>query len=178
MAGSQLEPARFIGLDVHKHYVVAIGVDRNKNQVFGPQRVEVVRVEEWARKRLTSQDAVVLEVTTNAYEVYDALRPLVHSVTMVHPPHVALVTQVQVKTDEKAALALAKLLAAGLLEGVWVPPDDVRDLRALISDRRKLVAMRTQTKNRLHSATSLPSCPSCGWRLHREEPRVVVRAAT
>jgi len=151
MAGELLEQTRFIGLDVHKHYIIAVGVDRDKNLVLGPQRVEIVRLEEWARKRLSAQDAVVLEVTTNAYEVYDALRPLVGSVTMVHPPHVALVTQVQVKTDEKAALALAKLHAVGLLEGIWVPPDDVRDLRSLVADRRKLVGMRTQIKNRLHS---------------------------
>ncbi|MBI2863006.1 MAG: IS110 family transposase [Chloroflexi bacterium] len=109
------------------------------------------RLEEWAHKRLTPLDAVVFEMTTNAYEVYDALRPLVHSVTLVHPPHVALVTRVQVKTDEKAALALAKLHAVGLLESIWIPPDEVRDLRALIAERRKLKGMQTQIKNRLHS---------------------------
>ena len=28
-------PTRFIGLDVHKHYLVAIGVDTELNQVLG-----------------------------------------------------------------------------------------------------------------------------------------------
>jgi hypothetical protein len=31
-------PTRFIGLDVHKHYLIAIGVDAELNQVLGPQQ--------------------------------------------------------------------------------------------------------------------------------------------
>ena len=44
------------------------------------------------------------------------------SVTVVHPPHVALITRSQVMTDKIAASILARLLAKGLLVGVWVPP--------------------------------------------------------
>jgi transposase len=79
------------------------------------------------------------------------LVPLVHSVIAVHPPNVALVTNVKVQTDKKAALALAQLHAAGLLEGVWIPPQEVRDLRALIARREKMVRLSTMAKNRLHS---------------------------
>ncbi len=32
-------PARFIGLDIHQHYLVAVGVDVQQQVVFGPQRV-------------------------------------------------------------------------------------------------------------------------------------------
>ena len=38
-------PTRFIGLDVHKHYLVAIGVDTELNQVLGPQRVPLVHLQ-------------------------------------------------------------------------------------------------------------------------------------
>ncbi len=31
-------PTRFIGLDVHQHYLIAIGVDVELDQVLGPQR--------------------------------------------------------------------------------------------------------------------------------------------
>lgn len=30
---------RFIGLDIHKEYFLAIGVDASRNVVFGPQTV-------------------------------------------------------------------------------------------------------------------------------------------
>lgn len=151
MSDSIGTPTCYVGLDVHKHYIIAVGVNRDRAQVFGPQRVEMSRLEQWARKRLTKQDAVVLEMTTNAYEIYDALSPLGQSVTIVHPPKVALVTRVPVKTDQKAALTLAQLHAVGMLEGIWVPPVAVRDLRALLGERRKLTRMSTQMKNRLHS---------------------------
>jgi transposase len=90
-------------------------------------------------------------MTTNAYLFYDTLEPQVHSVIAVHPPNVTLVTGAQVKTDKKAALALAQLHAAGMLEGVWIPPQPVRDLRALIARREKMVRLSTMAKNRLHS---------------------------
>jgi transposase len=39
-----------------------------------------------------------------------------------------------------------------LLVGIWVPPKPVRDLRALIAQRWKMVRLATVAKNRLHSA--------------------------
>ncbi len=142
---------RFIGLDVHKHYLVATGVDRQGNQVFGPQQVANSILEDWIPKHLTHQDAVVLEMTTNTWKMHDLLEPHVHSVTVVHPPHVALIVRAQVKTDKKAAFTLAQLHAAGLLPGVWVPPQEVRELRAMVAQRHKMVRLGTITKNRLHA---------------------------
>ena len=144
-------PTRFTGLDVHKHYLIAIGVDAELNQVLGPQRVELRYLERWMRKTLTHQDAVVLEMTTNAFQLHDDLLPYVHSVTLVHPPHVALITRAQVMTDKIAASILARLHAVGLLPPVWVPPLEIRDQRALVTHRAKMVRLSTQAKNRLHA---------------------------
>jgi transposase len=83
--------------------------------------------------------------------VYDLLTPQVHSVTVVHPPHVALIVKARVMNDKKAALALAQLHAAGLLPGIWVPDQQVRDLRAIVEQRRKHVNLITSVKNRLHA---------------------------
>lgn len=142
---------RFIGIDLHKHYFVAVGVDRDGNQVFGPFRVPLSHLREWIRRHLTPQDAVALEATTNAFPVHDQLKPFVYSVTVVHPPHVKAITGAAVMTDQIAARTLASHLAAGLLRSIWVPPQEVRDLRALIAQRQKMVRLATQAKNRLHS---------------------------
>ncbi len=143
---------RYIGLDIHKAYVVVVGVDAQREVVLGPTRLVWPQFAAWVKSHLTRDDAIVVEMTTNTWEVYDLLQPQVHSVTVVHPPHVALVTRAQVKTDRKAALALAQLHAAGLLTGIWVPPQAVRDLRTLIAQRLKMVRLATTAKNRLHSA--------------------------
>jgi transposase len=144
-------PTRFFGLDIHKEYFVAVGVNPQREVVFGPQRVSNYQLDEWVARVLTTQDAVALEMTTNTYLFYDTLLPQVHSVIAVHPPNVLLVTGVKVQTDKKAALALAQLHAAGMLEGVWIPPQEVRDLRALIARREKMVCLSTMAKNRLHA---------------------------
>ncbi len=146
-------PKRFIGLDIHKKYFVAAGVDAKQNQVFGPYEAPMRHIEKWAKKCLTPEDAIVVEMTTNTYVVYDTLKPLVHSVTVVHPPHVALIVRAQVKTDKKAAFTLAQLHAAGLLPGVWIPPVEVRELRALVAHRRKMVVLSSTAKCRLHALT-------------------------
>lgn len=147
----EVVPQRFIGLDIHKNYFVATGVNPDKEQILGPQRVPNARLEAWAERELCHTDAVVLEMTTNTWKVVDTLEPFAHSVTVAHPPHVHLITRAQVMTDKKAALILAQLHAAGLLPPVWVPPQEVRQLRALIAQRWKMVRLATQAKNRLQS---------------------------
>ncbi len=146
-----IPPKRFIGLDVHKYYLIALGVDAELNVVLPAHRVELSRLEAWAKKTLTPQDAVVLEMTTNTWELYDELLAHAHSVTVVHPPHVALITRSQVMNDKIAASILARLLAKGLLVSIWVPPQEVRERRALVAQRRKIARLATQAKNRLHA---------------------------
>jgi transposase len=144
-------PKRFIGLDVHKHYLIAYGVDADLQVVLPARRVELSQLDSWMGKTLSQDDAVALEMTTNTWQLYDELSPRVHSVTVVHPPHVALITRSQVMTDKIAAAILARLLAKGLLVGIWVPPVEVRELRALVAQRRKMTRLATQAKNRLHA---------------------------
>ena len=95
-----IHPTRFIGLDIHKEYLVASGVDHDQNQIFGPVKVTWGRFENSIRKNLNRFDAVALEMTTNSWQVHYTLEPHVNSVTIVHPPDVALIVKAQVKTDK------------------------------------------------------------------------------
>ena len=133
---------RYIGLDVHKHYLIALGVDEDLNVVLPARRVEFSYLETWMKKTLTKQDDVVLEMTTNTWQLYDELCEYAGSVIVVPPPHVALLTRSQVMNDKIAASILARLLAKGLLVGIWVPAQDIRELRGLGAQRKK---------NRLHA---------------------------
>ena len=142
---------RYIGLDVHKHYLIALGVDEGLNIVLPARRVELSHLEAWMKKTLTPQDEIVLEMTTNTWQLYDELAAYAGAVMVVHPPHVALITRSQVMNDKIAASILARLLAKGLLVGIWVPPQEVRELRGLVAQRRKMTGLATQAKNRLHA---------------------------
>lgn len=142
---------RYMGLDVHKYYLIALGVDEDLNVVLPARRVELSHLEAWMKKTLTKQDEVVLEMTTNTWQLYDELCVHAGSVLVVHPPHVALITRSQVMNDKIAASILARLLAKGLLVGVWVPPQEIRELRGLVAQRKKMTGLATQAKNRLHA---------------------------
>lgn len=142
---------RFIGLDIHKEYVVAVGVDRGLNQVLGPVRLTWDRWPAWVEKTLSLEDAVAVEMTTNTWEVHDFLVDRVHSVTVAHPPHLKLITSMPVMNDKRSSQALASLLACGLLRPVWVPDQKTREWRSLVAARRDRVVTATQAKNRLHA---------------------------
>jgi len=162
---------RYIGLDVHKHYLIAVGVDQDLQVVLPARRVELGHLEAWMKKTLTKQDEVVLEMTTNTWQVYDELAEYAGSVTVVHPPHVALITRSQVMNDKIAASILARLLAKGLLVGIWVPPQGVRELRGLVAQRQKITRLATQAKNRLQAVIQRHHLTPPKGSLFREEQK-------
>lgn len=143
--------SRYIAIDIHKHYLMLGGIDAHKRIVLTPRRVELSRWPAWAQANLSRSDTVVLEATTNAWAIYDLVSPLVGRTVVGHPAKVKLIADARVKTDRIDVLTLAQLLRADLLPEVWVPPTHVRDLRALLSHRRRLVSLQTTAKNRLQS---------------------------
>jgi transposase len=102
-------------------------------------------------KHLRKTDMVTLEATSNAWHLYNKLVPLVASVTVANPMQIALIAKTLVKTEPRDALMLARLLAAGILATVWVPPAEVRESRALGGHRSRLIKQRTQARNRLRA---------------------------
>jgi transposase len=142
---------RYVGMDVHRRYATVAAVDVHQQVVLTARRIAFEDFEAWTGKHLRRTDVVTLEATTNAWYLYDMLVPLVASVTVANPIQVALIAKSRVKTDPRDALTLARLLAVGMLPSVWVPPAEVRELRALGGHRRRLIKQRTQTRNRLRA---------------------------
>lgn len=151
MSTSNVPSTRFIGLDVHKRSVMIGAVDTQQQIVLRPFRLSWDEFELWKQQKLSPTDAVVLESTTNAWHLYDQLVPHVASVAVANPLLIKWISSANVKTDGHDTLKLARLLAAGMIPTVWVPPEAVRQLRALVSHRQRLIRQRTQARNRLHS---------------------------
>lgn len=142
---------RYLGLDVHKHYITVGGMNKAQEIVLRPRKVEMERFKKWAEENLRKTDEVVLEATTNTWDVYDMVAPLVRRVVVAHPAEVKQIANARVKTDNQDVIRLVRLLIADLVPEVWVPPVEVRQLRALISYRWRLVKMATAIQNRMHS---------------------------
>jgi transposase len=150
---------RYIAVDLHKDYVVVGGVTILQKVVLPPRRIELKDWLRWARKHLTKADALVVESTSNAWDFYDQVEPLVGRVVVANPRLVKVIASARVKTDKIDTLALAKLLAANLIPEVWVPPVFVREARGLLAHRRRLVKTRTMVTDRLQSLLQRHNLP-------------------
>lgn len=142
---------RYIAIDIHKHYVVLGGMDPQKEWVLRIRKVRMSRFPEWVLKNLKLTDAVVIESTSNAWEIHDLIAPLVGKTVVANPLKVGQIAGAKVKTDRLDVERLLTLLIADIVPEVWVPPHHVRDLRSLISHRWRIQKQITMTKNRLQS---------------------------
>lgn len=142
---------RHLAVDLHKHYVMVGGVNTHQEIVLTPRRVELDHWLAWAQANLHQTDVLVVEATTNTWDFYDQTLPFVGQLLVADPRQVAWIAKTRVKTDPSDVLKLARLSAAHLVPTVWVPPQPVHELRALLAHRRRLVKTPTMLKNRLQS---------------------------
>ena len=140
---------RAIGLDVHRDFcevaIAEAGEVRSAGRIAA--RPEVL---ELFAQSLTTDDQVVLEVTGNAWEIARIIEPHVKRVIVVSPSDTGI-RQARAKTDRLDARTLAKLLAAGSLDSVWMPDERTRVMRRRLARRSQLVAARTRAKNEIHA---------------------------
>ena len=142
---------RYIALDIHKEYVMAGGMNASQEWLLPPRRIEMSKFGEWAKKNLCETDAVVIETTTNVWDIYDIAQPLVGHAVVAHAGGVRQIAEARVKTDKEDVKRLIRLLIADILPEVWIPPQPVRELRGLISYRQRLVKTGAVFRNRLQS---------------------------
>jgi len=142
---------RYIAIDSHKEYVMVGGMNDQQKWILRPRRVQMSRFRDWAQKNLKPGDSVVLETTSNVWDIYDVVAPLVTKTVVAHAGKVRQIAEAKVKTDKEDVKRLLTLLIANIVPEVWVPPMHVRELRSLISFRWRLTKQITMSKNRLHS---------------------------
>lgn len=143
--------ARYIACDIHREYILVGGQNEDQAWVLAPRRVSIEKFAEWAKKNLRQGDIVILETTTNVWETYDVLVPLVSRVLVANASAVGEIVGARVKTDKEDIKRLLKLLIGGIVPEVWVPPLHVRELRAFVSYRNRLVKTGVMIRNRLQS---------------------------
>jgi len=111
---------------------------------------------------LQKGDAAIIETTTNVWDVYDVVAPQVSYVVVAHAGGVRQIGEARVtpalaggarETDKKDIERLLRLLIADIVPEVWVPPQEVREMRGMISYRNRLVKTSTMIRNRLQSLT-------------------------
>lgn len=152
---------RALGLDIHRDFIeVAIAAG---GEIRSGPRVEMnPETLELFAQSLGADDQVVMEVSGNAWEVARIIRPHVAKMVVVSPSDTGI-SQARAKADRLDARALAKLLASGALESVWVPDEGTRAMRRRLARRSRLVGIRTKAKNEIHAALMRRLIPKPGF---------------
>ncbi len=141
---------RFIGLDVGQATCeVAIAED---GQIRSAGQIKTSRAElELFAHSLGPEDQVALEAGSSTLAIARILKPHVARVVVANTKKLRQISHAKAKTDTLDARTLARLLAAGFLDEVWMPDEPTRALRRWIARRAQLVRQRTRAKNEIHA---------------------------
>jgi transposase len=143
---------RFVGIDVHKRIAELCFLDPG-GKVLERQRIGcgAAELREFAERKLTKEDRVALEATTNTWAVVRLLQPFVQEVVVSNPLRTKAIAEARIKTDKVDAEVLGQLLRTDFLPRVWTPPEATCELRQVTSRRASLTADKTGIKNRIHA---------------------------
>jgi transposase len=140
---------RAVALDVRRDFCEVAMVAEGRLRSAGRIEARPEALELFARS-LDRRDRVALEVTGNAWEIARIIEPHVARVIVVSPSDTGI-RQARAKTDRLDARALARLLWAGQLDGVWTPDERIRAMRRRLARRAQLVRARARAKNEIHA---------------------------
>jgi transposase len=149
VADSEEDEVRAVALDVHRDFCEVAIVEEGRLRSAGRIETRPEPLELFARS-LDPRDWVALEVTGNAWAIARILEPHVARVIVVSPSDTGI-RQARAKTDRLDARALARLLWAGQLDGVWTPDERIRAMRRRLARRSQLVRARSRAKNEIHA---------------------------
>jgi hypothetical protein len=144
------ESMRSIGLDIHRDFMEVAIADGGEVR-SGPRVAMDPDSLRLFAGSLAADDQVALEVSGNAWEVVRIIGPHVGRVVAASPTDTGM-RQARAKTDRLDARALARLLAQGQLDGVWVPDEATQAMRRRLQRRRQLVVTKAKAKNEIHAA--------------------------
>lgn len=140
------------GLDVHKKSVSACVLCREKEgskghevRVFGTMTRDLLALADWLREQGVTH--VAMEATGVYWRPVWAILEGHHHLLLANPQHIQAVPGR--KTDTKDCEWIADLLQHGLLQGSFVPPTEIQDLRDLTRYRAELSQERNRVANRI-----------------------------
>jgi len=139
---------RGCGIDVHKQVIVATikGEEiEEATQTYSGFTESIESMRDWLkRNRITH---IAMESTGVYWKpIYNILEED-FEIILVNARHIKNVPGR--KTDKKDSKWIAKLLLSGLLNGSFIPPKHIRDLRDLTRYRKKITEQIASEKNRI-----------------------------
>jgi transposase len=141
----------YVGIDVHRKRSQVAVIDQsgevlaNKNVPNGAE--PILRV----IGGLPAGTPTAFEAAFGTGWLVELLEDYGFDPHLVHPSRCKAIASARLKNDKVDAAILAQLLRADLLPEAWIAPPPVRQLRALLRHRARLVRLRTLLRNRIHA---------------------------
>jgi transposase len=136
-------------LDIHREFCEVAIMEAGELRSAGRVKTTPEDLELFAGS-LAPDDWVAFEVSGNAAEIARILEGHVTRVVVVSPSDTGI-RQARAKTDRLDARTLARLLAAGSLDAVWMADERTRVMRRRLARRAQLVGARSRAKNEIHA---------------------------
>ena len=153
---------RYLGMDVHAKSTVWCLVN-DAGTVLREGRVATTAAALTALvQELGREEAIVAgqEVGTLTALVHDTLTAAGVTILSFNAQQLRMIAASRKKTDRRDAYWLAKALQAGMYpHPVYVPTGEIRELRALLSQRRALRAEYNRWRYRARTALRAAGCP-------------------
>lgn len=149
----------YIGVDLGKqssYFVIKdeTGKRLHSSKVFNDRVAIEAALKPYLHYRLQG----VMEATCNYYWLQQELSRLGCEVILAHPRKTRAIADAKVKNDRLDANILCDLLRANLIPQSYIPSEEIRLLRELVRQHIRLVQMRTQIKNQIHSLLTKLNC--------------------
>ncbi|NQT67340.1 MAG: transposase [Actinobacteria bacterium] len=144
---------KYIGLDLHKRNIFATVLDGDGKIL---SRANIRSKKEDISYYLKSQGSsenlsVAIEASYNWLYYYRILEGITDNIVVAHPLKTKIIGESRVKTDKIDSEALAYMLKADMLPGVYIPTRISIENKLLLRSRISLVRLRTSIKNKVHA---------------------------
>jgi len=141
----------YIGMDIHKKFTVAVAKDRDGNKLSEEKFDNSKGNFEGFLKIFVPEETQIVIESTSVWEyIYDMLEEMKFEVKLANPVKTRAIAEARIKTDSIDANTLCDLLRADLVAESYIPPKEIRNLRNIMRQRKTIVKMRTQIKNKVH----------------------------
>lgn len=140
----------YVGIDVHKKsWFITIYVENTLWKSFSISPPSSEKLIDYLQKHFPGGEFhLVYEAGFSGYSLYDDLKAAGMECIVVSPADIPISNKdKKFKTDRHDSKNLARQLKSESLEGIHIPEPILREYRALLRLRNKLVRDRTRTKN-------------------------------
>lgn len=146
------------GIDVHKRQVTCTiastdnkSITTYKTKQFTTMTYDLKNLKQWLLEFHCTD--ICMESTGKYWiPVYNILEDSCN-ITLCHPKYVRAI--LGKKTDKKDSIWISDIFKHGLVQGSFIPPKDIRELRDLMRYRFKLINLKSSEKNRFQNSLTV-----------------------